>query len=189
MKRHYLPIAAALLLWGCVEVPTGPSVMVLPGSGKTFDEFNYDDAMCRQWALQQTGTTTNKAATDAAVTSAAVGTVVGAATGAAIGAAAGDPAMGAAVGSGVGLLGGTAAGANRAAGTQWEVQHRYDVAYLQCMYAHGNQIPMPAGYQPPATYRQRSAEPPPPPRRNPAAEIPPPPRGEPPPPPPDSYQE
>jgi hypothetical protein len=179
---HTFPSVALLFLTGCVTVPAGPSVMVLPGSGKDFTQFQGDDAVCRQWAMQQTGTTTNQASTDAAVTSAAVGTVVGAAAGAAIGAAYGDPAMGAAAGSGVGLLGGTAAGADRAAGTQGEVQRRYDMAYIQCMYAMGHQVPVPGGFQqPPRPSRQR---PEPPPSTNATRNLPPPPPGNPPPPPP-----
>jgi hypothetical protein len=183
-KVCFLPIAAGLLLSGCVTVPTGPSTMVLPGSGKDFEQFKVDDAQCRQWALQQTGTTTAKAANESAVGSAAVGTVVGAAAGAAVGAAYGDPATGAAVGSGVGLLGGTAVGADRAAGAEWSVQHRYDVAYMQCMYAKGNQIPLPGGFhQPPRPTRQHPEAPP---GMNAPADVPPPPVGSPPPPPPGS---
>ena len=174
-------IAAGLLLTGCSTVPTGPSVLVLPGYGKDFAQFQVEDAVCRQWALQQTGTTTQKASTEAAVSGAAVGTVVGAATGAAIGAAYGDPAMGAAVGSGGGLFGGTAAGTDRAASAQWSVQRRYDIGYIQCMYAKGNQVPMPPGFQrPPPPPSHRAG----PPRGNPPLDVPPPPSGEPPPPPP-----
>jgi hypothetical protein len=176
-KLSCLPIAAAVLLAGCVAtVPTGPSVMVFPGSGKDFDEFRYDDAVCRQWALQQVGTTTAQASSDAAVGSAVVGTVVGAAAGAAIGAASGHPAEGAAIGSGIGLLGGSAVGADRAAGAHYTVQRRYDIAYMQCMYAKGNQVPMRGGAQrPPARYGAPSSPPP---------SLPPPPVGSPPPPPP-----
>jgi uncharacterized protein YcfJ len=182
MRQLYLlPIAAVLMLAGCVTVPTGPSVMVLPGYGKDFEQFRADDAVCRQWALQQTGTTTNKASTEAAVGGAAVGTVVGAATGAAVGAAYGEPATGAAVGSGVGLLGGTTVGAGRGASAEWQVQRRYDIAYMQCMYAKGNQIPVPAGTQQPSapTWAQPQGT------RSPV-DIPPPPPGRPPPPPPQS---
>ena len=111
-----LPVGVCLLLSACASVPTGPSVMVLPGNGRNFEQFRADDADCRQWALYQTGTTPNKAGTTSAVTGAAVGTVVGAGLGAAIGAAAGSPATGAAVGAGAGLLGGTAVGAGNAYG-------------------------------------------------------------------------
>jgi len=141
-------VIAGLVTTACATVPTGPSVMVLPGSGKNFDQFQVDDAVCRQWAAQQTGTTTTQVATESTGSGAAIGTALGAAGGAAVGAAAGNPATGAAVGAGLGLLGGTAVGANNAEGAQWTVQHRYDVAYTQCMYAKGNQVPVPQGSQP-----------------------------------------
>jgi hypothetical protein len=129
--------------------------MVLPGAGKDFERFAVDDSVCRQWAAQQVGRTVNRAADDTAVTGAAVGTVLGAATGAAIGAASGNPATGAAVGAGAGLLGGSVVGASDAETVRWTVQRRYDVAYMQCMYGKGNQIPVPRGSRP------RSAWPPP----------------------------
>jgi hypothetical protein len=53
-----VPIATAVLAAGCATVPTGPSVMVLPGTGKSLEQFRSDEAACRQWAAQQTGTTT-----------------------------------------------------------------------------------------------------------------------------------
>jgi hypothetical protein len=182
VRKHWIPaLATGLLLAGCATLPSGPSVMVLPGNSKNFEVFTYDDALCRQWASQQLGVAPQQAVNNAAATSAAVGTVLGAAGGAAIGAAYGNPAMGAAVGSGVGLFGGSAVGANQAAGTQWELQRRYDIAYMQCMYAKGNQIPMPSGsYPAPRATGQQSSGPPPPP---PSVDVPPPPAGNPPPPP------
>jgi hypothetical protein len=39
---------ALLAVGACATVPTGPSVMVLPPTGKPFEEFQADDAMCRQ---------------------------------------------------------------------------------------------------------------------------------------------
>jgi Glycine-zipper domain len=180
-RRAVLPIAACLLLTACATVPTGPSVLVLPGTGKNFEQFQADDAVCRQWAMQQTGTTPNQAGATSTVTGAAVGTAVGAGLGAAIGAAAGSPATGAAVGAGAGLLGGTAVGAGNAYGAGVSVQRRYDIAYMQCMYAKGNQVPVPRGSQPPYT---SSPAPPPPPPPPPPPDVPPPPEGTPPPPPP-----
>ncbi|MBI2157563.1 MAG: hypothetical protein HYU26_11780 [Candidatus Rokubacteria bacterium] len=157
MRSGILAVAAGLLLTACATVPVGPSVMVLPGSGKNFEHFQTDDAVCRQWAARQTGITAGQASTESAVSGAVVGTVVGA---------------------GAGLLGGTAVGASRAEGAQGSVQRRYDIAYMQCMYAKGNQIPVARGSQPAFT----SAPPPPPPP--PPANVPPPPAGTPPPPPP-----
>lgn len=141
-------LAVVGFLTACATVPTGPSIMVLPGNGKSFELFQADDAICRQWAAQQTGTTTTQASTESAVSGAAIGTALGAAAGAAIGAAAGSPATGAAVGAGAGLLGGTAIGASNAARASTSVQHRYDMAFTQCMYAKGHQVPAATGSQP-----------------------------------------
>src|SRR2546430_1792930 len=126
---------------GCATVPLGPSVMVLPGTGKSFDQFQADDAVCRQWASMQTGTTPQQAAGSSTVESGALGTLLGAGLGAAIGAATGHPGVGAAVGAGGGLLTGTAVGAGAGRPGSYEGQRRYDIAYEQCMYAEGNQIP------------------------------------------------
>src|SRR5919204_4832747 len=121
-----LVLGAAVATAACATVPSGPSVMVLPGTGKTFEQFQADNAVCRDWAAQETGTTAKRTATGSTVTGAAVGTAVGAAAGAAIGAAAGNPAMGAAVGAGTGLFGGTVAGASAGSAAQRPVQRRYD---------------------------------------------------------------
>ena len=181
-------LAAGLLTTACASIPTGPSVMVLPGTGKNFDQFQVDDAACRQWAAQQTGITTEQTATNTTVAGAAIGTVLGAAAGAAIGAAAGNPAIGAAAGAGVGLLGGTAVGAGNASTATGSVQRRYDASYMQCMYAKGNQIPVPRGsapaYTSTPTVAPRAVSTPPPPPPPPPANTPPPPAGTPPPPPP-----
>ena len=44
-----------LALTGCTVMPTGPSVTVLPGSTKSFEQFRYDDVNCRQYAHMQVG--------------------------------------------------------------------------------------------------------------------------------------
>jgi hypothetical protein len=188
MKR---PIAvclvASLFLGACASIPAGPSVMVLPGTSKDFNQFQVDDGACRQYALQQVGgATPSEAGARSTVTGAAVGTAVGAALGAAIGAAAGSPATGAAVGAGTGLFGGTLVGAGNAQASQGSVQRRYDAAYMQCMYAKGNQIPVARGSLPAYTSAPAVVAPPPPPpppAKTPAA-VPAPPPGTPPPPPP-----
>ncbi len=173
------------LLSGCATVPHGPSVMVLPGSGKSFEQFQVDDAVCRQWASQQVGTTVQKSSTESTVTGAVIGTLIGAAAGAALGAAAGNPAVGAAAGGGVGLLGGTAIGASRADAYGGSVQRRYDMSYTQCMYAKGNQVPVARGsrMQQPAYTSPAPPPPPPPPASAVPPTVPPPPPGPPPPPP------
>ena len=91
MKKAWL--LGLLLLAGCATVPSGPSVLVLPGSGKTFEQFQADDLVCRQWAAQLTGTTPGQASAASTAGGAAVGTVVGAAAGAALGAAASSPSI------------------------------------------------------------------------------------------------
>jgi hypothetical protein len=147
-----LIVAPFLLLAGCVIVPAGPSVRVLPGPNKPFDVFVRDDAFCRQFAAQQTGIAPTQSAADNMVAGAAVGTVVGAAAGALVGGG-----RGAAVGAGSGLVVGTAAGSSSGYASSYTLQRRYDIAYQQCMYAYGNQVPgAPAPSAPP---------PPPPPGR------------------------
>ena len=136
-----LVAVSGLLLTACATVPAGPSVMVYPGTGKTFEQFQGDDGACRQWALQQSGVASD-AANQSTASSAVVGTLLGAAAGAAIGAAAGNPALGAAAGAGFGLFAGGTSGAAAAQGAYGTVQGRYDAAYVQCMYAYGNQVPV-----------------------------------------------
>ena len=123
-------------------MPTGPNVAVLPGPGKPFEVFQADDAVCRQWAQQQIGgASPSQTANQNVATGATVGALVGAAMGAAIGAATGNVGAGAAIGGATGLLGGTAMGSNAGASSECRLQRRYDIAYQQCMYAKGNQIP------------------------------------------------
>jgi Glycine-zipper domain len=164
------------LLSACATVPTGPSVMVLPGVGKPFDQFQVDDMLCRQYAQTQTGVPPGEAGTRSTVNTAALGTLLGAGAGAAIGAAAGDAGLGAAIGAGSGLLFGTATGAEAGAGASRSLQWRYDASYMQCMYAKGNQlpgtptapqssyVPPPPGTPPPPSAEPRPPAPVPPPR-------------------------
>ena len=110
-------VAAALLTAACASTPTAPSVLVLPGSGKSVEQFQGDDTRCRPLASQQVASTP---------------------------------------------------------GGDVPAQLRFDMAYMQCMYAAGHQIPVAGG----APGAGPGAPPPPPPG------TPPPPPGTPPPPPP-----
>jgi hypothetical protein len=139
--RRHLTIVALLAVSGCATMPTGPSVLVLPAPGKPLERFQTDDMICRQWAGQQTGISAQETANRNTATSAAVGTVIGAGAGALLGAASGQAGEGAAIGAGSGLLIGTSSGASAGQAYGWEVQQQYDYAYVQCMYAKGNQIP------------------------------------------------
>ena len=141
LKKCVMLILVLGVVSACATVPTGPSVMVLPGAGKPFDQFQLEDLVCRQYAQQQIGVAPGQAATQSAVNTAALGTAIGAAAGSAIGAATGHPGVGAAVGAGGGLLTGTAAGAQAGAVSSGALQERYDISYVQCMYAKRDQVP------------------------------------------------
>lgn len=168
VKLRACAISGVLLLGACTVMPTGPSVMVLPGTGQSFERFRDDDATCRQYAYYQVGgKSADQAAQQSAVTSAVVGTAVGAAAGAAIG----GGREGAAIGAGTGLLLGSAVGSDAARSSGVGTQNQYDNAYIQCMYARGHRVPVPGNM----SYSR--------PVRAPDAGIPPPPPGAPPPPP------
>ena len=166
-------LALTLLIAACTTLPTGPTVMVLPGTGKSFDQFRADDMMCRNYALESVGgLTASQSAAQSGVSSAVVGTVIGAAAGAAIGGH-----EGAGVGAGTGLVVGGLAGTGAAQASGYDLQYRYDHGYIQCMYAKGHQVPVSGrSYRQsrPATYASPPSSP----------YIPPPPAGMPPPPPP-----
>lgn len=168
-----IALVSVVLLGGCASMPKGPSLMALPGSNKTFDQFRFDDAECQRYAFQQIGgTTAEKAANDSATRSAVIGTAVGAVAGAAIGGR-----SGAGVGAGAGLIVGSVAGSESGQRSGFGTQRQYDNAYVQCMYGRGHKVPVsaemarslqqaPSTYSPPATPDGRSI--PPPPSGNPA---------------------
>jgi hypothetical protein len=79
-------LATTTVCAGCATAPAGPSVLVLPGTGMPFEQFQADVNVCREWAANQVK-----------------------------GAFVEVPAF--------------------------EVQRRYDNAYMQCMYAKGHQVP------------------------------------------------
>jgi hypothetical protein len=79
-------VVTTLACAGCATAPAGPSVLVLPGTGRPFEQFQADVHVCREWAANQVR-----------------------------GAFVEVPAF--------------------------EVQRRYDNAYVQCMYAKGHQVP------------------------------------------------
>jgi hypothetical protein len=152
-------LLAASLLAGCASFPTGPGVMVLPGSTKSWDQFQIDDADCRNYSSAAIGgKTANQAAADATAKSAMIGTAVGAAAGGLIGGG-----QGAAVGAGVGLAGGSMVGADAGNASGRSLQQRYDFAFQQCMYAKGHQVPVARGSMPRPRYSSSSPTPPPPP--------------------------
>lgn len=170
---YLLPVIS--LLSACTAMPTGPSVMTLPGSGKGFDQFRADEFSCRQYAVEQLGGVSPQQTYRASgVQSAAVGTGLGAAAGAAMGGG-----EGAAIGAGAGLLFGGLMGSGSATTSGYAMQRRYDISYIQCMYAKGHRVPVDGRItnDAPSNNYQRSAP-------TSGFTPPPPPSGSPPPPPP-----
>jgi outer membrane lipoprotein SlyB len=139
--------------------------MVLPGTQKSLDQFAQDENYCDRYAQGRIGQTTpGKTITSSTAQGGLGGAAIGAAGGSLLGAAAGSPATGAAIGAGGGLLAGSAAGSNMGGSSADMLQMRYDMSYIQCMYAKGNQVPVPASY---GGLSARQTPPPPPPGRTP----------------------
>lgn len=179
-----LAAGTAALLAGCATMPSGPAIPALPGTGKSVDAFQQDQAACQQYAQAVLG---NGAAPEAVNDRAAAGavgtTAIGAASGAIIGSASNQGGQGAAIGAGIGLLIGAINAANASSATQWQLQQQYDNAYFQCMYSRGNQVPMRMSQRgqmmpPPTsgypTYPPPNTPPPYPPPETPAPATPPP---------------
>jgi hypothetical protein len=96
----------------------------MPGPGKSFEAFTFDQAGCKQYAESSVAGQAQNA-NNRAVGAAAIGTVLGAGLGAAI------------AGTGVGM--------GSSSNEQYGIQQQYDNAYAQCMYSKGNMVP---GYGP-----------------------------------------
>lgn len=164
--RFLIASAPVLVLAACASRgPLGPHVTVMPAPGKPFEQFRADERECRQYAQESIGTDPAKASDDATAKSAVIGGLIGAAVGSALGGRHDSTAFGA----GVGVLAGTTAGASQGMQAANDLQRRYDIAYSQCMYAKGNQLPQ-ANYKAAspanAPAGKRLYYPPPPPSRN-----------------------
>jgi hypothetical protein len=143
MSAHFYRLTAAMAiilpLCGCQPTPpTGPTIAVMPGPGKSLSQFQNDDYVCRNFAQNQSYAPPVTGVGCPGGTAGAT-TVVGAAGGALLGAAGGNAGMGAAIGAGVGLLGGAAWGAHKNNQSQASMQQSYNIAYAQCMRTKGNQ--------------------------------------------------
>lgn len=141
-----LSILPVLALGACaVAPPSGPSVVAMPGSGKTFVQFQQDDAACRTYAAERNSSAASVAANaqNNSAFTAVAGTLIGAATGAALGSIGGNAGAGAAVGAGAGLLGGAAVAGDQAQNTANTLQGQYDISYSQCMVGHGEVMQSP----------------------------------------------
>lgn len=170
LRSSVLLVPAAvgsLLLAGCATAPLGPTVMVMPPPGMPFAQFQSIDESCRNYAAQRAAGY-QPAATNSGLGTAAAAAGIGAVAGALIG----GNSQGAGVGAGLGLLAGSAGGAGSYSDTQYSAQRAYNIAYQQCMYANGAQVP---GYAaprytppPPPNYPPPAATPPAPPVYRPA---------------------
>jgi len=132
-------VVLGLVLSGCAQTPMGPTVQVMPGPGKSFEAFTFDQAGCKQYAESSVAGQAQNA-NNRAVGAAAIGTVLGAGLGAAIGGG-----RGAAIGAGSGAIAGTSVGMGSSSSEQYGIQQQYDNAFAQCMYSKGNMVP---GYGP-----------------------------------------
>ncbi len=143
MKPVNRCVLAGIMLAGCAMTPMGPTVQVMPGPGKPFSAFQADDVQCRGFASNAVAGQAD-VANQQAVGGAVLTTVLGAGLGAAVG---GGRGAGIGAASGAGLGAGLGAGAS--SGAQGGIQYQYDIAYSQCMYTRGDQVP---GYAPQVTY-------------------------------------
>lgn len=148
-RLAFVPVAASLVLGACTVMPTGPSVMALPGSRMTLEQFQADTFDCQRYAqtvVASAGGAVAANADNATAATAAAGAVTGAAMGALIGSATGQAGQGAAIGAGTGLLFGGMSGSYYGSMSSYQLQRGYDGAYLDCMYSRGHRVPAPRGY-------------------------------------------
>lgn len=135
MRFGRFALLSAAAVAACAAPPVGPMVQVMPAPGKPMAQFQDDELTCRSFANAQTAgqaQAANRTALGGAVLSTALGAGIGAIAGGGRGAA-----VGAATGAGLGV----GLGAGGSANSEGGIQYRYDTAYAQCMYAHGNQVP------------------------------------------------
>ena len=132
-----------ILLAACASTPMGPTVRALPAQGKPFEQFQMEQASCKQYAEDQVRGQADRA-NSTGILEGVGGTVLGAGLGAALGGG-----HGAAVGAGLGAVGGTAVGAATSSHEQRGIQQQYNDAYVQCMVAKGNHVQQPVVYMPP----------------------------------------
>ena len=135
LSRANLSIASLCLvaLAGCATAPQGPRVAIMPSPGKPLELFAQEDQFCRSYAQQSIGTDNSN---ERAVGAAIVGTLLGAAVGSATSTRRYNNTG---AGAATGLVMGSAIGAGTSAEEGRSAQHRYDIAYQQCMVSKNNQ--------------------------------------------------
>ncbi len=135
--RLGLPLSLALLLGACETLPEGPTVAVMPPSGKPLDLFQQEDLYCRNYATQSLGPQAAQKGNSQVLSSALIGSAVGALLGNALG----GNSRSAGTGAAMGLAMGGMVGSGNAQDTSMSYQDRYNIAYEQCMSTKGNIVP------------------------------------------------
>jgi hypothetical protein len=148
-------LCSTAFLAACASTPMGPTVRALPSKGKPFEQFQYDNSICKDYAYSQIAGQAERA-NQTGLLEGAGGTLLGAGLGAAIGGG-----RGAAIGAASGAVAGTAVGAHTSSQEQRSIQQQYNDAYMQCMVSKGNLAPVPA-MAPQQTIIYQQAPPPPP---------------------------
>jgi hypothetical protein len=104
-------------------MPSGPSTVMVPPSTKPLETFSAEDKECRQYAEQAVSKSASKLSLPDLMIGTSVGTVSGG--------------RGGYSGAGVGVGTNVGSGSER----DMEIQRDYDIAYQQCMYTKGNELP------------------------------------------------
>jgi uncharacterized protein YcfJ len=130
-----MALAIPIALTACAQSPMGPTIAVMPGANKSFADFQSDQAVCRNFA-QQVVNDQARNANIRGLGTAALTTALGAGLGAAIGGG-----RGAGIGAAGGALGGAGIAAQQTTSAQQNIQAQFDIAFAQCMFSLGNEIP------------------------------------------------
>ena len=143
-KFRILVICAVVLALasGCATAPLGPTVSVMPAPGKPFELFQQEEKECQEFAAKNMKAYVDKINGEA-VGKAVVGTVIGIGIAALLlggrGGGFGRRVVG--TGAALGAAAGASQGAADSANSSATLQEMFDNAFMQCMYAKGNQVP------------------------------------------------
>ena len=128
-------LAGTLLLPACAQTPMGPTIATMPGPNTSFQQFQSDQAVCRNFAAQAVQDQA-QGANVRGLGTAALTTALGAGLGAAVGGG-----RGAGIGAAAGALGGTGLAARNTSNANVSIQAQYDNAFASCMFSLGNAVP------------------------------------------------